>query len=90
MGLRSAGVEVIAYDSGHSDSPFAPLIQRRAQEAGVPLAASMAHLVEASDLLLAAVPGSVAMQAATEAAKHLKPARCTWTWARPLPRSRSR
>jgi 3-hydroxyisobutyrate dehydrogenase-like beta-hydroxyacid dehydrogenase len=72
-GLRSAGVDVVAYDRGQVDSAFAALIQRRAQEAKVSLAASVAEIVEASDLILSAVPGSTAMEAAAEAARRLKP-----------------
>ena len=72
-GLKSAGATVVAFDKGQQDSPFADLIQKRSRQSGVPLASSMAEVVAASDLLLAAVPGSLAMEAASEAARYLKP-----------------
>ena len=73
IGLRSQGVRVTGYDKGYQTPPFGELIQRRAREAGVPLAASVKELVEASDLILAMVPGALALGAATEAAAHIKP-----------------
>ncbi len=73
LGLKSQGVEVIAYDKGHKTPPFGELIQKRAREAGVPLVASIAEVAAGSDLILAMVPGGVALEAATEAAAVLKP-----------------
>src|SRR5665647_2389365 len=75
IGLRSQGVQVTGYDKGYQTPPFGELIQRRAREAGGPLAASLKELVEASDLILAMVPGSVALEAATEAARGAPAAR---------------
>lgn len=73
-GLRSEGVqEIVAFDQGYQTPPFGSLIRKRAREAGVPLVASMAELVAASDLILAAVPGSMAPKAAADAAVDLKP-----------------
>ncbi len=72
-GLRSEGVQhLLAYNRGYQTSPSWDLIQRRAREAGVPLLGSVRELVEASDLVLVAVPGSAALEAAASAAAGLK------------------
>ncbi len=68
VGLKSQGLEVAAFDSGYQTTPFGELIQRRAREAGVPLASSIAEVVQAADVILAMVPGGAALAAATEAA----------------------
>ncbi len=68
LGLNSQGVEVVAYDKGYQTSPFGELIQKRSREAGVPLVGSVAELVKGGDLILAMVPGSVALEAARAAA----------------------
>ncbi|MHB8991788.1 MAG: NAD(P)-binding domain-containing protein [Chloroflexota bacterium] len=73
LGLKSQGIEVVAYDAGYQTAPFGELIQKRAREAGVPLLASVAEVVKASDLTLAMVPGGVALNAATDAAAAIKP-----------------
>ncbi|MGE5620450.1 MAG: NAD(P)-binding domain-containing protein [Sphingomonadaceae bacterium] len=73
LGLRSQGIQIVAYDAGYQTPPFAELIQKRARETGVPLLASVAEVVNASDLILAMVPGGVALSAATDAAAALKP-----------------
>lgn len=71
-GLRSLGLEVVAYDRGYQTPPFGDLIQKRAREADVPLSASVADVARASDLILAMVPGGAAVAAATEAAHVLR------------------
>jgi 3-hydroxyisobutyrate dehydrogenase-like beta-hydroxyacid dehydrogenase len=73
LGLKSQGVKVVAYDKGFQTPPFGELIQKRAKEAGVPLMASIAEAVAASNLILAMVPGGMALDAAAEAAAVMKP-----------------
>lgn len=73
VGLKGQGVKVVAFDKGYQTPPFGELIQRRSRETGVPLAASVAEVVSSSDLILAMVPGSVALEAAREAAASLNP-----------------
>ncbi|KMO41314.1 phosphogluconate dehydrogenase [Methylobacterium tarhaniae] len=64
-GLRGAGLErVTAYDKHAFDGPFAGLIQRRAQEAGVALVRSNQELADAADLLVSVTPGSVSLESA--------------------------
>ncbi len=72
LGLRSQGLEVVAYDRGYQTPPFGDLIQKRAGEADVPLLGCVADVARASDLVLAMVPGAAAVAAATEAARVLR------------------
>ena len=71
-GLRAEGLEhVVAYDIAAFEGPFAALIQGRARAAGVALLHSPAELAEASDYIIAAVPGSESIVAAEAIAGHL-------------------
>ena len=73
-GLRRSGLhEVAAYDKFAFDGPYAALIQRRAQEAGVPLLRSAAELVERADVVIGATPGSASLASAEALAPHLRP-----------------
>lgn len=72
-GLKAGGAELVAYDKGYRTPPFGDLIQRRAEEAGIPLMPSIPEVVAGADLILAMVPGGVALEAASEALPALKP-----------------
>ena len=72
-GLKAGGAELVAYDKGYRTPPFGDLIQRRAEEAGIPLMPSIPEVVAGADLILAMVPGSAALEAASEALPALKP-----------------
>lgn len=73
-GLREQGLEhVVAYDIGAFEGPYAELIQGRARKAGVQLVRSAAELAGATDLIIAAVPGSECIVAAEAIAGHLRP-----------------
>ncbi len=73
-GLRGEGLaSVVAYDVAAFEGPFAPLIQRRAREAGVALVASPAELAARADVIVAVVPGSECVVAARAYSAHLEP-----------------
>ena len=72
-GLRGEGLEaVVAADVAADDATFGPLIRRRADEARVELLPSNAELAEVSDVILVAVPGYQALEAAQQAAAGLR------------------
>ncbi|WP_160000051.1 NAD(P)-dependent oxidoreductase [Roseomonas sp. 18066] len=71
-GLRANGlVEVLSYDNGAFDGPYAALIQQRAAAAGVTLVDSPAALVARVDIILGVTPGSSSIASATAFAPHL-------------------
>ncbi len=71
-GLKQEGVaEIIAFDPMTEDPKYGPLVKTRAQEAGVTLLPSPIAVVQASDVVIAAVPGSRALQAALSVAPAL-------------------
>ncbi len=64
-GLRDAGLKhVTAYDKYAFDGPYADLIQRRAQDAGVSLVRSNRELADAADLIVSVTPGSASLDSA--------------------------
>lgn len=66
-GLRDAGLQqVVAYDKYAFDGPYAALIQRRAQDAGVSLVHSNQELADASDLIVSVTPGSASLDSAAD------------------------
>ena len=66
-GLRDAGLQqVVAYDKYAFDGPYAALIQRRAQDAGVSLVHSNQELADASDLIASVTPGSASLDSAAD------------------------
>src|SRR5215212_7086770 len=73
-GLRAEGLgRVVVADVAADDPTFGPLIRQRVAQAGVRLAASNAEAAEVSDVLLVAVPGSRALEAAQQAVEGLRP-----------------
>lgn len=72
-GLRSAGVELFAYDIATDAPDRGPLIRSRAQQAGATLVSSHAELTRAADVLLSTVTSSSALDAARQTAPHLEP-----------------
>ena len=73
-GLRRSGLaEVLSYDKHAFDGPYAGLIQRRAQEAGVPLLRSAAELADRAEVIIGATPGSSSIASAEALAPHLRP-----------------
>ncbi len=76
-GLRSEGLaSVVAYDRYAFDGPYSGLIQRRAQEAGVPLVQDHAALAAQADLILGVTPGAASLDSAAMLAAVLTPAHC--------------
>jgi 3-hydroxyisobutyrate dehydrogenase-like beta-hydroxyacid dehydrogenase len=72
-GLRSEGLPgVVAADAAAEDATFGPLIRRRAAEATVELLPTNAEVAEVSDLVLVAVPGWRALEAAEQTAPGLR------------------
>jgi 3-hydroxyisobutyrate dehydrogenase-like beta-hydroxyacid dehydrogenase len=66
QGLRAAGLKSIAcYDKYAFDGPYAELIQKRAQDAGVTLVRSNGELADAADLIISVTPGSQSVASAT-------------------------
>ena len=62
---RDAGLQqVTAYDKYAFDGPYADLIQRRAQDAGVSLVRSNQELADAADLIVSVTPGSASLDSA--------------------------
>ncbi len=73
-GLRRSGLaEVLSYDKYAFDGPYAALIQRRAQEAGVPLLRSAAELAGRAEIIIGATPGSSSIASAEALVPHLRP-----------------
>ena len=73
-GLAGAGLRgVRAYDKYAADPEAGDLIHRRAAEAGVTLVPSVPRLCREANLILALVPGRVALRAIRAAARHLTP-----------------
>jgi 3-hydroxyisobutyrate dehydrogenase-like beta-hydroxyacid dehydrogenase len=71
-GLRRSGLtELVSYDKYAFDGPYAGLIQRRAQEAGVVLLRSAAELAKRADVIIGATPGSSSVASAETLAPHL-------------------
>lgn len=76
-GLRGEGLaSVVAYDRYAFDGPYSGLIQRRAQEAGVPLVRDHAALAAQADLILGVTPGTASLDSAALLAAVLTPAHC--------------
>lgn len=64
-GFRSEGLHgIVAYDPLKDDVKFGTLVQERAKGAGVTLLETASAVVAAVDLIISAVPGSRALQAA--------------------------
>lgn len=73
-GLRQAGLRsVVAYDKHAFDGAYSGLIQRRAQEAGVPLVGDPRQLAAEADIILSVTPGSASLDSAAALAGHLTP-----------------
>lgn len=63
-GLKTEGVQgVIAFDPMQNDSKFGSLVKERAATANVTLLENPASVIQTADLIIAAVPGSKALQA---------------------------
>jgi 3-hydroxyisobutyrate dehydrogenase-like beta-hydroxyacid dehydrogenase len=74
LGLGQAGLEhVIAHDIGFNHPSRGALIQQRAQEAGVDLAAGAKEAVQRAGILISAVHGHVALDVAHQAARWIGP-----------------
>lgn len=72
-GLMSTGrAKVVAADIAADDPTFGPLIRRRATEARVELLPTNAAVAEVSDVVLVAVPGTRALEAAQQTAPGLR------------------
>lgn len=72
-GLVSTGrARVVASDVAADDPTFGPLIRRRAAEAGVELLPDNAAAAAAAEVVLVAVPGARALEAARQAAPGLR------------------
>ena len=64
-GLKTEGLQgIIAYDPMQSDSRFGFLVRERATTASVSLMETPGAVIAAADLIISAVPGSKALQAA--------------------------
>lgn len=64
-GLRKAGLDAIfSYDKYAFDGPYAGLIQKRAEQAGVTLVRSNQDLADAADVIVSVTPGSVSLESA--------------------------
>ena len=64
-GLKTEGLQdIIAFDPLRNDPKFGSLVQDRAATAGVTLLKTPAEVVAVADVIIAAVPGSKALQAA--------------------------
>jgi len=63
-GLKQEGVaEIVAFDPMYEDPKYGALVKSRIQEAGVTLLSSAVSVVQASDVIIAAVPGGKALSA---------------------------
>lgn len=67
------GVQVTVYDILFKDPTGGPDLRRRASEAGVRVADSTADACRRADIVISAVTADSAIQAAEQAAPHLKP-----------------
>ena len=64
-GFKSEGIEgIVAYDPMKNDSRYGPLVKDRADAAAVTLLVAPGDVVRQADVIIAAVPGSHALQAA--------------------------
>lgn len=72
-GLKVGGADVAAYDKAYQSATFGELIRRSADEARIPLASSVGEVIAGADLILAMVPGAVALDTAREALPALSP-----------------
>jgi 3-hydroxyisobutyrate dehydrogenase-like beta-hydroxyacid dehydrogenase len=73
-GLKGAGVEgIVAYDALQKDSARSGHVRERGEYAGVALLDSTRAVVEAVEILMVAVPGSVAVKASRELCPFLRP-----------------
>ena len=64
-GFKSEGLkEIVAYDPMKDDPKYGPLVQERASAASVTLLSNPGDVARTADVILAAVPGSRALQAA--------------------------
>ena len=72
-GLKQAGLsDIFAFDPMADDSRYSPLVHGRAAEAGVELLSSPVEVVHATEVIIAAIPGSKALAAALALAPLLK------------------
>lgn len=68
-GLKTEGLTgIVAFDPLKNDANYGPLVKERAEKAGVELLATACDVVRTADVIIAAVPGSKALQAATQVA----------------------
>lgn len=64
-GLKAEGMHgIIAYDPMKNDSKYGPLVQKRAETAGVTLLDTPEELIQGADVIISAVPGAYALQVA--------------------------
>ena len=64
-GLRDEGVQgIIAYDPMKDDPKYGLLVKERAATANVTLLPTPGNVVQAADIIISAVPGSRALEAA--------------------------
>ena len=64
-GFKSEGIKaIVAYDPMQDDPKFGSLLQERSTTASVTLLSSPGEVVQTADVIIAAVPGSRALQAA--------------------------
>ena len=71
-GFASEGLTgIVAYDPMGNDAKFGPLVHERAETANVTLLATPAEVISATQVIIAAVPGSRAYQAAEIVYEHL-------------------
>jgi 3-hydroxyisobutyrate dehydrogenase-like beta-hydroxyacid dehydrogenase len=72
-GLKQAGLsDIFAFDPMADDSRYSPLVHGRAAEAGVELLSNPVEVVHATEVIIAAVPGSKALAVALALAPVLK------------------
>jgi 3-hydroxyisobutyrate dehydrogenase-like beta-hydroxyacid dehydrogenase len=71
-GFKSEGLQgIVAFDSLSNNPEFGVLVQERATAAGITLLETSGSVIEEADLIIAAVPGSRALQAAEMVLKDL-------------------
>jgi 3-hydroxyisobutyrate dehydrogenase-like beta-hydroxyacid dehydrogenase len=72
-GFRGQGLKhVMSYDKYAFDGPYSALIQKRAADAGVPLARSPEELAQHCDVIIGVTPGVNSIESAEAFAPHLK------------------
>ncbi|MDI6707145.1 MAG: NAD(P)-dependent oxidoreductase [Firmicutes bacterium] len=76
-GLKEEGIsEVTAYDKFWNIEPQAAIIGKRAKDANIALAPSLAEMIEKSDFIFSAVSANLALPLAKEAQPYLKEGKC--------------